>query len=60
MDNATEVTAEFSTEEIKKEAAVLEVPAVKKPDSKSWIPFAVGLITLAIMVAIAFRFWLAL
>ncbi len=59
MDQAQEVTAEFKTEEIKQEAAVLETPVAKTSDPKSWIPFAVGLITLGIMVTIAFRFWLA-
>lgn len=59
MDQAEEVTAEFNTEEIKEEAAVLETPVVKKSDPKSWIPVAVGLVTLAIMATIAFRFWLA-
>lgn len=57
-----EVTAEFKTEEIEKEAAALSVPEhePEQSDPKSWIPVALGLITLAVMTLIAFRFWLAL
>lgn len=62
MDQIEEVTAEFRTEEIKKEAEALPAPEPKpepiKSDHKSWIPVAIGLITLAIMATIAFRFWL--
>ncbi len=60
MDQVEDVTAEFKTEEIRQEAAVLPMPTHKKSDPKSWIPLAIGLITMAVMTAIAFRFWLAL
>ncbi|MEI6790643.1 MAG: hypothetical protein WCK42_05635 [Myxococcaceae bacterium] len=60
-----EITAEFKTEEIKKEAEALPEPAAEAPapehqkiDFKSWIPVFVGLITLAGMVIYALRFWL--
>lgn len=59
MDQTEEVTAEFKTEEIKQEAAVLPTPVTQKSDPKAWIPVAIGLLTLALMAAIAFRFWLA-
>ncbi len=61
MDQTEEVTAEFKTEDIQKEAEVLPTSehVAKTHDIKSWIPVAVGLVTLAIMVVIAFRFWLA-
>lgn len=62
MDQTEEVTAEFRTEEIKKEAEALPKPEPEpkyiKSDGKSWIPVAMGLITLAVMATIAFRFWL--
>lgn len=62
MDQTEEITAEFKTEEIKQEAAVLDSPALvpQKIDLKSWIPMIVGLVTLVVMTVIAFRFWLAL
>jgi hypothetical protein len=58
MDQVEDVTAEFKTEEIKQEAAILPTPIAPKFDLKAWIPAIVGLITLAIMATIAFRFWL--
>ena len=58
MDQTEEVTAEFKTEEIKQEAAELPTPVAPKSDPKAWIPVAVGLIALAITVAVAIRLWL--
>ena len=56
-----EVTAEFNTEEIKKEAATLQAdaPAAQKSTLGSWIPFIIGLIATAVMVTITFLYWLA-
>ena len=58
MNQIEEVTAEFKTEDIKQEAAELPTSVAPKSDPKTWIPVVVGLITLAIMATIAFRFWL--
>ena len=67
-ENPADITAEFKTEEVKKEVEALpkaETPTEKKatPDSekfdfKSWIPVIVGLVTLIGMMAYAFRYWL--
>src|SRR3989338_870212 len=68
QDNPEDVTAEFKTEEVKKEVETLPKTAAasekkatsdtEKFDLKSWIPVFVGLVTLIGMMAYAFRYWL--
>lgn len=62
-----ETTAEFATEDVKKEAEVLEssqddLSDIEFPSQKSvlgsWIPVVIGLVTLVGMVLYALKFWL--
>ena len=64
MDQTEEITAEFKIEEVKGEAEKLEsspqapMEAVAQPAWLEWIPVAAGLVTLAVMVWVAYHHWL--